>query len=906
MKTCLYCGGNNPETARICMICGRDMQSGEVANAAALAKRLRATRALPRPESPYVALMLLAPALVLFILGLAVIFEPAVGWLYDLRLPSVDNVGAVGGFLMLGAFTLLFLMIGRFAGLRSINQGYYAILRSEDGNDDTAQANMYKRYRNRATKLRGLRWLIPIVGFVLIMAVTFIGSVAYYIEIGDFLITMPDIQDPIPYMALELVGLIFLVIQMVATLKTTRAYRCYERALELGEQVGEGTHSGLDAAMDARQYPAPLPAAAYLLLLPAILVFTLLGFAISMAESVSYIMGVYLPLFSHPVLFGSLMFFSALGLAIVMVACMIKQKEIQQGYAEALKMDKDTPFSVPLEKYAHYQKSVCNYYCVLWLLPIVFFIGIIALVNMSSYADYLILLDQYRFVLPEVETPLPYMLMSVVASAFLLVLFFVTRSKTSAFRRCDVINRRRHEEILAREAERAAAEEEAARRAAEAAAEAERIAEEQARIANESSEGGLWDTPAEEESPVTHESHVTHEGVDDPDFFLSGDTSYEPVTPVAEVPVIVDPLDGLIAVDTEQKTLTPAATRKASNLHELCEWFMGFARANGYAPEESSVRALLAAMATSRVVFIRTRDEASAKFAATMAKFFGSNAPVEPVMDGWDTAESLLFTGVYDSKRASDALCGIYRASYEPDSLCAVTLTDAEQAPARVYLSDLLAYSEAPARKRELRLLEESRSKLPARAVSYQETADHGQGVYMDMPANIWCLVVSSDTKNFFAPATGYTTGAALTVSLRGMACEPAEEASEEVGLSASAFQGLVRGITEHHFLPEEQWKKFDRVENFLRDRAGVRFDNRLMRRLETFSSAYMAVDNDANQILDAMLEAVFLPLIADLDPADLQSVDGSAGICETMALAFGADNIPYSMQALHELGFEA
>jgi hypothetical protein len=174
------------------------------------------------------------------------------------------------------------------------------------------------------------------------------------------------------------------------------------------------------------------------------------------------------------------------------------------------------------------------------------------------------------------------------------------------------------------------------------------------------------------------------------------------------------------------------------------------------------------------------------------------------------------------------------------------------------------------------------------------------------MSENVWCLAVSSDATKYAIPAAGYTTGAALAVCLRGKACEPEAAETAATGLSASAFRRLVRGVTERHFLPEEQWKKFDRIEDFLQARAGVRFDNRLMRRLENFSSAYLAVDNDANMILDAMLEAVFLPMIARLDPAVLGSVEGGAGICETMALAFGADNIPYCMQTLHELGFEA
>ena len=54
------------------------------------------------------------------------------------------------------------------------------------------------------------------------------------------------------------------------------------------------------------------------------------------------------------------------------------------------------------------------------------------------------------------------------------------------------------------------------------------------------------------------------------------------------------------------------------------------------------------------------------------------------------------------------------------------------------------------------------------------------------------------------------------------------------------------------------------------------------------------------------MLEGEVLPLIADQDAAKLQSNDSGIGIYETISLAFGADTIPNSMQALHMLGYEA
>jgi hypothetical protein len=312
-------------------------------------------------------------------------------------------------------------------------------------------------------------------------------------------------------------------------------------------------------------------------------------------------------------------------------------------------------------------------------------------------------------------------------------------------------------------------------------------------------------------------------------------------------------------------------------------------------------------MSASRVVFVRPLGEAAEAFSATLAKFFGTNAPVADVSETWGSAGSVLFDGFYDSKRASDSLCAVYQAAYAKDAFCTLTFTNAQQGSVKNYLTDMLAYSESPNHTHNLRLSDESVTNLPARARFVSETETEDGGVYVSMPANVWCLAVSSDANGFCAPAAACRTGAALTVSLRGKACEPAADRSvPEEGISVAAFERLTRGITERQLLPEEQWKKFDRIENYLYSRVGVRFDNRLMRRLEIFSSAYLTVADDVNRILDAMLEAVLLPWIAEMDGALLKPVDGSVGICEAVALAFGADNIPHSMQALHELGYDA
>lgn len=901
MKTCLYCGGNNNDSAKSCVICGRDLHTGERVPGG----HSEEIWALPRPESPYVSLLLIAPILAFFLLGLAALLAPSMEWFYDLHLPRFASAGAFGGWMMVLALALAGVMIFRLVRLFEVNKGYYELLREGDEAESRA-VNRYKGYLKRVKGFWFLLWLIPVAIFAVVAGIIYSGSFAYSVVFLGIRIALPDIDDPAPYVLLAVLAIVFLVFQMGISMKSTVAYR--RHAAGKSSRRMAAAHTGLSAAMDAKEYPQPETPFTYLLLIPSVVVLFLFGLASMLAPSVGYFMGIHLPVFAHPGGIGFSLILVSLALCGVMIIFILKRKVVTEGYYQALKMDENTPFSVPLEKYAHYQKLACEYYGLLWLLPLALFVFLIAFLYVSSEAQVLILLGHYRLILPEVKDPFPFIFLALIASVFLVILLISSLSKTRDFRRADAIVRRHIREQMA-----ASREEEAAREAVEEP------------VISEEEGGGLWgdyaveteeqpaEQPAEEPAPVVAEAPATETQPaelsvwDDFGSFLDGNASYEPVaTAVTPATEQSGPLKRLYEID-RAVSAEPVATRKAANLHELCEWFMDFAKARGFEPELSSVRSLLAAMATSRVVFIRTCDEASEAFAETLSKFFGANATVVSVRESWRSPKSLLFTGTHDDRTASDALCAMYRSGYDSDSFCTLTLTHAEQAPAKDYLPDMLAYAERPERAPEIRLMEDPAENLPAHTVFCQETANRQSGVYMTVSPNVWCLVVSSDRKSFWAPSAGYATGAALTVSLRGKACEPVSGGDgADLALSAEGFRRMLRGITNVCFLPEEQWKKFDRIENFLHDRAGVRFDNRLMRRLETFSSAYMAVDQDANQILDAMLEAVFLPLIAELDPAALQSIDGSAGICETMALAFGADNIPYCMQALHELGYEA
>ena len=927
MKTCHYCGGNNHDSAKICLICGRDLQSGEQQTPASSmnghspAGHSMSAWTSPRPESPLVGLTLIGPALALFLLGLSILLAPSMEYFYDLALPDMYNSGLIGGLWIAGAIGILCFMLVRMRGLSVVRKGYYMLLRDEEWTTDSRPVNLYKRYRKRMSGWYCFLWLIPVALFAFIAVLFYMGSFALYILFIGIRINLPDVQDPVPYIMLAVLGIAFLLVQFFVSLRSTLEFRRYEAALRGEAKTGVFRHhTGLAAAMDARYYPQPEAPAVYLLAIPPVLSLVFFALTVLLAPSTRYFLGMPLPRFAHPGMIALFMLVPAAVLLVFMIRGFFKQRSVNRGYLEALHMDEHTPYSQNLENYAHYQERACSFVrSLLWLLPVALFLLVMQFMYVSSYASYMIILGQYRLNLPDVENPIPYVLLSLLSIVFLAILFFVSASKAREYRLSDIRNKKRIQE-------------ENAKAQMQPEAEVTLLAEEDA------AEGGIWgDAPVEtaapvsetvepeipafetaETDPVASETADVDSAFSDFSFFLDGDDAYETADStesVAETAIETEAMPTIAGEGNEFSRLyeidaseanAPTDNRYAANLHQLCEWFLQFARANGFEPELSSARALLAAMAASRVIFLQTSNDAEAAFAKTLARFFGSNAPVVEVKEDWRSPGSLLFDGCGSSKRASECLCGMYRAAYHKDSFCVLTLTDAEQAEVTDYLTDLFAYAENPKHAYKLPLVDETSASLPNRAVFCPETDKQAAGVYMDMPTNVWCLVVSPESANLRVPETGYMTGAAMSVKLRGKACEPTAEENTFQGLSAATFRRQVRGITERCFLPEEQWKKFDRIENFLHERTGIRFDNRLMRRLEKFSSAFMAVDNDANQILDAMLEAVFLPLITEMDPAKLQSIDGSADICETMALAFGADNIPFCMHALRELGYEA
>lgn len=598
-----------------------------------------------------------------------------------------------------------------------------------------------------------------------------------------------------------------------------------------------------------------------LLLLPPILVLYLLGMSVIQGAYQRLMFGIYLPRFKNPQTVGWWIYLVAIALFVAMVWHVIYHIRARLGYRQLLLNSPQEQHRTHIGLYEQYCKRANRFTCFLWVLPGLFLGLTLAVSFLSSYAYSVTLLNRWTFILPKMNSTLPYMLLSVLGILFILIRFFVSLNTTLQFRRMDL---------------RITAEFDASFQAftAEEPSAAEADGEQPpAPLSDSSDSSDIPDAPAPARtSPAASAS------------LLSPLTAWD-AAPAA-------PLTRL---------------HTARNLGELCGLFRSFAAARGFDPDMASVRALFAALAATKVVCLRPADEASRVLASLLAEFLTPNRPVAEVDETWISPRSLLYTGTESHETASDALVGLYRAVTDTDTFCVLTLTRADAGFAATYLQELLAYSESPHQSYPLLLTSDRPSGCPAAAVFRAEAPRQNRGLYLDLTPNIRVLALPAAENSVAAPAAGFGLGSVMEIHLRGKACEPnADSPAAEARLSYADFGRLIHDISANSFLSEEQWKKFDRLEEFLFNRVGYRMDNRLARRLEIFSSAALAAGGEVNEVLDAMLEAVILPLLAEWDPAVLQARDGKSGICEAMYLAFGADNIPHTVKALQKLGFEA
>lgn len=116
-------------------------------------------------------------------------------------------------------------------------------------------------------------------------------------------------------------------------------------------------------------------------------------------------------------------------------------------------------------------------------------------------------------------------------------------------------------------------------------------------------------------------------------------------------------------------------------------------------------------------------------------------------------------------------------------------------------------------------------------------------------------------------------------------------------GIGCDTFRGILRETEEEFFLPEEDWRRADKLLERCAGNWMSGAQNRLIRKMETLSSCLMATGASCDEALDRALSSVLLPGIFESDGAG--AVRSAVGVFGEL---FANRNLPLSRRYLQTI----
>lgn len=297
--------------------------------------------------------------------------------------------------------------------------------------------------------------------------------------------------------------------------------------------------------------------------------------------------------------------------------------------------------------------------------------------------------------------------------------------------------------------------------------------------------------------------------------------------------------DATFAEEAEEIELSPKVS-----FNELCSAFRTFAANRGLTVEVSSVRAMLAAMVSGRVLFVSCKNkETLPAFIDALCEYFGIFGRVT-ASDEWKSQEDLLWKkgGSVGDYVLSDFSNAINSSCKTPDRNSFILLENVSTGNLGDYFSAFLDYANFPSEEHVLKF---------------------GEDVSLTMPKNLCFLLVPS-SDNFTEELTPAAAHAGILVEvLVSKAAVPQTKAEEEIKiLSRADLADLMAEAREQFFVSESVWKKLDGFTEAVNASERFSIDNKSLLQLERYTSVLMECGADENEAVVNMFIAKILLLL--------------------------------------------
>lgn len=347
-------------------------------------------------------------------------------------------------------------------------------------------------------------------------------------------------------------------------------------------------------------------------------------------------------------------------------------------------------------------------------------------------------------------------------------------------------------------------------------------------------------------------------------------------------------------------TAAASPTADASlSMGDVCGALRTASTVRGFALTEASARSLLAALAAGRLLILRAEEPSSLEAACGAVLCLADGRVCACGAEGGQglVSDLLLRRDMSGAYLSSGLLCALEAAP--AGGICPILLTrlpDADTEAGRL----ICRYAAAPTACGEPELpLPADRD--AARLLSTLPGAPDASGkrISLQMPENLWfCVPSPSDGK-----LPDGMTDFALSVTLTGHAVTPDLQSAAAPLPDARTLARLTLAARRASYLPEEIWRCVDQLFVYLSRALGQTPDHRLLRRMEIYTSVYLAAGGSPEEALDASLECLLLPLLDAMPHGPLTASAGDPGLSGTLDALFGRGRLPRTFAALQRMG---
>lgn len=285
---------------------------------------------------------------------------------------------------------------------------------------------------------------------------------------------------------------------------------------------------------------------------------------------------------------------------------------------------------------------------------------------------------------------------------------------------------------------------------------------------------------------------------------------------------------------------------KDLTFEEAVKDFVKYALERGYIFRIDNVRSIFSSLAASRLIITDgIESERFKEFMTVLSGYFGSETCIDRVNMSYNSADSLFFQNNSEGLRERTQMrVAFASATNNPQNIQLAALDGVEFSALPSYFAPFAEYIKSPLEQHTI-----SAYTIQMDATSYM------------VPKNLWLVLNVSETERLNAISDfAAELGSVITVYFEK--CQPREQTWDYRQFSYYQLEYLTEKALAGSAFEEENWKKIDKLEEYVKARVPYAVGNRQWLVIEKFVFTYLALGGEETDALDAAVSARLIPQI--------------------------------------------